>query len=580
MTIRARAPLLWARRFLVWPLNDLAALSIVLAAQVLLGYFLLDYAFKESGSLRVPAIILSLLPVSFAYFALSLLIAPYLSATLISGALLLFSVTNKVKLASIGDPITWSDISSLSNVSVVWTYLTWQHLLAVVALMCLVVAVGLFTRPNTAHWSQRPVKIVLSLMLLPAVFYPYAHKFNEEFARDIKVSLANFGISYSAWDWNLNLKNNGLPYHLIQTSERSLPAKATQEELAAFDNLQTVQRGAVVPPQNVIIILCESCWHDDTTFKGHFAEFEKLGFENFRGISPTYGGLTVNAEFELLVGLPTRGLHAGVIYQEYSDLISKRALTYPQSLNKAGFQTVAAHNHHRKFWRRNIVNGKLGFDRFIALGDMNYDGPTWADDKILFDVALETLEASDTNTFLFLTTVYSHGPYKFQNDFGEGVYQHRLKTTMQRATEFSRKVIADYPDSLILLLGDHKPALTRFFFENGTFPKDSFQKIGQNNSDFVFTKDQPSRAALGDVPGYIYHRDPARVSRFINNANKRPFYCITQALNREFTNIELPAFNYSQQQSICQNFTAESYNISIKLYPSWLYSKSLFESSS
>lgn len=558
---------------------EVVSLFLVIAAQLLAARFLQSYEFFSNGSPRWLAIAFSLAPVLFAYAAARVVLPPLLSALLVAAACAVLSIASATKLSLTNEPLSWTDLSAVGNISVAGRYLASTDVWIIggftfAALLAL--RVDPFRRLSFRAVCTRAA---VCLAVAPLPLYPYLDVVHDDVALTASSFVRQAGISYVVWDWSANVRQNGLPLHLVQTSRRTVPRDAGSAEREEFLRLAAGPVGRIDRPSNVIFILCESCWHDAHHFRGAFGGLENSGFRHFRAISPVYGGATVNASFELLTGLPSGGQLNGVVYQEYAPLIAERAHTYPRSLADVGYRAIAAHNHYRAMWRRDVVLRKFGFERFISREDMPAAGDAfWADDRVLFDAALEFLRRSGSGNFLFLTTVYTHGPYRFagDGDVGEGDYRRRLDVTLDRLVSFVREVRVLAPDSLILVVGDHKPSLARYFFEQGILPPSEFESTGETNEDFRF-RSESSRALRGDVPAYVFHRDARRVARLIEKAEGRPFFCLSQLVDEAFTGVDLPAFAFAAGRSICSDFRADRYDQAGEAFPSWLYALSLFD---
>lgn len=471
---------------------------------------------------------------------------------------------NNVKQSLTGEPLTWNDIYSVSNVSVVNKYLTIQQVLlvCVFSLIFFVLVVWQSRRGKNKVLAERLYFLGVVLMLIPFSTSPYAG-----------LVKTKEGMRYISWDWKGNVEYNGLLVHLMQTSLRVLPSKPTDQERENYSRLikSSVKSESVgESPQNIIVVMCEACWHDDNYFKKHFLPLEQLGFSGFRSSSPVYGGGTVNASLEFNLGMPVPGVLTGVVYQEYAPLIPEKAATYARALGDDGYTTFAMHNHVKKFWKRDQVLPKLGYDYFYGIEDMQKgDNSWWADDKSLYDKAIETLKNNpDGRNYFYLTTVYTHGPYPFNGDYGEADYEQRLSASIGRFVRFHRELISIVPNALVLFFADHKPAMNKFFYESGVFPESFFLSVGDKNEDFTFSKHQ-DLLLKGDVPTYVFHHDAERVSDFLNLASGKPFYCLSYFLNNFFTDVDVPAFKYIESKGSCSKAKREV------AFPEWLYSISL-----
>lgn len=406
--------------------------------------------------------------------------------------------------------------------------------------------------------------------LFPFAFYPYVGKINERLGVLLQSRLSDAGIRYYSWDWNHNLKSAGLILHLIQTSRREIPSQPNDLEMKYFSALQERGPEVLVKPKNIIFILCEACWFRGNFFKTEFTPLRSRGFKEFRAISPVYGGGTVNASFELLTGLPAHGALTGIIYQEYADLIKDEAITYPRALKKLGYQTIAAHNHTKFFWRRNIVKPKLGFDDFWGRENMRASDSFFADDEILFERALSELNRGGNPKFLFLTTVYTHGGYEQNNDYGEKDYSTRLSQTVSGMADFIDAALKIEPNTAILIVGDHMPALTKYFSDNSIFPKSVFEKMGDRNEDFKFNP-KPLRSIVGDMPAFFYYPNEKKVEKFVNNANKTSFYCMVNFFDQTFVGANLPTLNYLRRNDICSRLEGADYYDVAKSIPDYIF---------
>ncbi len=566
---------LFASRHMV-VLIEIAAPLIALAIQVVLLREMDRFRMRDEGELRFAAILLAASPGVFFYFLLRLISRPVVALLITASATVMLRLAANMKLAMSNDVLTWSDISSTANLSIVAHYFSLQHfvVLAVLVGVCVLLAYLVPKPKRTAGLAFFHLAALTALF--PLAFYPHSHVFGDGVGARLESLAARAGVTYAHWDWLANVRSNGLLVHLVQTSTSGLPDGPDAEELAVLERLSAAPAQPVAPPDNVIVVLCESCWHDEAFFRSSFAVLRDQGFREFRATSPAFGGRTVNASFELLTGLPSKGALSGVIYQEYAGLLSDAALSYPRSVQQQhGFATTAMHNHVRRFWKRDIVKPKLGFDRFVGIEDMGHSSSTWADDRILYDAAKAAMAERSARNYLFLTTVFLHGPFPFNGDFGESDYRNRLDLTMDRLASFTGELIGSDEDVVILVVGDHKPAMTRFFYEKGVIPADQFETVGRNDSDFRFVQ-EPAWHLVGDVPGYIYARDPERVEAFLRDAQRRPFYCVAHAVNTAFLGVQLPAYAYAREHGLCREDVVANYADAVTRFPGWLYAASLF----
>lgn len=126
--------------------------------------------------------------------------------------------------------------------------------------------------------------------------------------------------------------------------------------------------------------------------------------------SPTTGGMTVLAEFEMNTGLPVGLLKQGVVpYYYLSDQVPGLA----RSARQNGYQTLFAHPYVEKFWGRAKAIPALGYQerwfdtRFTTL---EHKGLYISDDALI-DHLLRRSEQDDQPLFAYAVTMQGHGPF-------------------------------------------------------------------------------------------------------------------------------------------------------------------------
>ncbi|MCL2164193.1 MAG: sulfatase-like hydrolase/transferase [Oscillospiraceae bacterium] len=246
---------------------------------------------------------------------------------------------------------------------------------------------------------------------------------------------------------------------------------------------------------DVIVVLSESYWDPTVLPNITFSEDPVPNLHRLKSITtsgnvvcPTFGGMTCNAEYELLTGNSFKLVGYGdtPYYKQktYIDRDNGRSLI---SMFKAnGYRTVALHTYMSSFYGRNIIYPKLGFETFIASEDMpdahlkgSLRGQEIISDEYFCDTLIETIENTTDPLFLFGITMQNHTPYfpeKYETtqihaDCGglvseetlehidtyiEGVYD--ADKVLGRLYEYVME--SDKP-IILLYFGDHLPLLTR-----------------------------------------------------------------------------------------------------------------------
>lgn len=512
------------------------------------------------------------------------------SEFIIIATILLLDHINTEKITLTGEPLSFNDLVSVENLSVASKYLTLEGVLffllfAFIGILCFIIG-----RKFVTKLINYFLLIVIFSVTTPFAFSQYVYSFfdnTSEVTQKYNVLMTEYNTAYIQWDWNSNALSNGLPLHLIQTSARKFIPSFSESERQVYSGMKHDKIGMSRRPKTVIYILCESCWYDKNNFKNEFQPLLDIGYKPFRAISPVYGGGTANAEFEMLTGLPSNSdVLSGIIYQEYSDFIKNNADTLPGRLHSQGYRSIAAHNFIRGFWRRDIVYRKFGFDKYIALPDMGELPPEYAekreswqwqpDDLLLYRSVLNEIKNNkDKDYFIHLVTMSTHGPNEFMNDFGEHSYLLKVRESISRLVDFTEEIYSLDPNAMILVYGDHKPAMNRYFYEKNVFPNDFFVKKGLKDSDFLFDS-SITPEDIGDVPVFIKGGDEESIDKIITDADGKPFFCISAIVDRQILHSGLPAFNYNNKHG-CLNVQPYEYQQLIKTTPPWIYSISLFK---
>ncbi|MGS3143375.1 LTA synthase family protein [Aeromonas sanarellii] len=126
--------------------------------------------------------------------------------------------------------------------------------------------------------------------------------------------------------------------------------------------------------------------------------------------SPTTGGMTVLAEFEMNTGLPAGLLKQGVVPYYY---LSNQVPGLAQSAKQSGYQTLFAHPYVEKFWGRAKAIPALGYEerwfdtRFTSL---EHKGLYISDDALI-DHLLKRTAQDDGPLFAYAVTMQGHGPF-------------------------------------------------------------------------------------------------------------------------------------------------------------------------
>jgi len=226
---------------------------------------------------------------------------------------------------------------------------------------------------------------------------------------------------------------------------------------------------------NVIVVMSES-YADFRVFdqldidKDCYKYFDKAISEGKGGtaITPTYASWTVRSEFELLFGLPVRGLNTPNMPQR--ELAEREQPALAQYYKSWGYDTVYIHPFQSGFYSRSRIYGYFGFEKMIFHDD--YEGTTdfnvpvkhfgtYVDDSTVFDQIIYELKNSDSPVYLHTTTMQNHQPYNQGKDPADefGNYLTWIQHSNEGLDKFLGEIKKLDEPTLVFFVGDHFPSL-------------------------------------------------------------------------------------------------------------------------
>lgn len=262
--------------------------------------------------------------------------------------------------------------------------------------------------------------------------------------------------------------------------------------LAANKNEETAE---IQDNPNIIVIMNESFADlktvgDFETNEDYMPFVNDMSKNTIKGqllVSP-FGGYTCNTEFEFLTGLSMGLLPNGSTpYLQYASKPYDFAL--PSYLSEKGYKTVALHPYLGRCWNRQKIYDLMGFDEFISIDNFDKLIPEdeweyiryYISDRTSYKGIIKSLEEKDKDEklFLFNTTMQNHGGYTYDGAEFPTItisdMQGRYKETEQylsliRESDEAFKELINYlkrydERTVVLMFGDHQPAVEQEFFE-------------------------------------------------------------------------------------------------------------------
>ena len=489
---------------------------------------------------------------------------------------LIFYGVSNIKLVNMGRVIEGRDLLYLGQATDVSDYLPWvQILLALLLLGSLLV-----------HKKRLKMNIqfvpLFCIVFCGVIFYS---KSSVVFANTNSFLQRSMNVHLDFWSSTANLETNGIFLHLLQTSPTSILPKAGEH---SFYSKRAVPVRSSLSTPDIFYVICESCFYSNSSespFNNSLKKLEALGLVHFEMVSPTYGGGTSEAEFELLTGLPASGL-VGIKYQVYGGSFSDTSKTLARELLNSGYRTFFMHNTPASHWRRYEVVPKFGFEEQYYIDSMTDLGDErWARDKALYSKALEKYREElqqpfSKPVFMNLLAVYSHGGYGQDELMGVGNFNKKIEVVVDDFIAFyntARKVAADSGrETVFIVIGDHKPALLEAFEAFGEIPSSAIQMGVGGGKSIKNQLNSEEKIAVGRMPIFISKSLKEFVSRDV--LSEKPFFCLPSYINLLSINssksyLESVRFYCESEKSLNMNDDS----ILQKIFVQELYSENLFE---
>lgn len=493
-----------------------------------LYYFLLNQDFKK----------MIYLPTHL--FGLTILITVFLLTTCILGntkittnvlsiILLIFMIINQLKISYAQDPVMFSDIFFLqdtqsilditgSTMAIMLIQLIPWTLVYIIALIC-INFVSFKTRFNICTYKKRV------LFLIPCIIYLFVIYFPND---NVTVFMQN-----KVFDKVTNAKNNqtttNIAYYQkhgiisgmygLLLSNRFIEPKNYKSLVNNLDNIMESNSTKYTDyvnknctswgTPNIIMIFSESFWDldklDEVSFdKPITSNLHKLMNTGIYAemISPTFGGISANIEYQVLTGSNLSFFCEG--YIPYMQLLTN------SNYNNAPYvSNVLKSNNYKtqltSTWKSTLYNCSRAYDYMdidVTKYDIDFDNPTKKggriSEKAVVDEIIDALESKDDNTKLFHMdlTAQTHMPY-YKERYKDEEYDIKITSSPLSSTEnemllcYAQGVydadkqlgrlydyIQDYDEpTIIVFYGDHLPYL------NNSSGEDIYNDLEYFNTD-------------------------------------------------------------------------------------------------
>lgn len=413
-------------------------------------------------------------------FLLALFRSGWISIAVQSVVYMALSITELFKYGTNGNHLILSDMKLVRSVKSLKSF-AYIKITPRLVIYCLIViafiALAFYFNPK---FRLKPVKRIVAacacvipcagLILIPA-FYSSVYKV---FGVDTTAATNTFKL-------NEKFQSNSFLAFIVQTASESYANRLTEPE--NYDDQHVTEiveeepeaandfNGGQKP--NVIVVMSES-YADFRVFDElniddkYYSGFDNAREEGYAGttITPTYASWTVRSEFELLFGLPVRGINTPNMPQR--ELASREQPALAQYYKNWGYSTAYVHPFQSSFYSRSRIYGKFGFDTMIfhndQTGESDFTVPvehfgTYVDDKTVYNQLVDLVKTTDDPIYIHTTTMQNHQPYN-QGDGDEITnYLTWIQHTNEGLTEFLDELEKIDEPTLVFFVGDHFPSL-------------------------------------------------------------------------------------------------------------------------
>lgn len=413
-------------------------------------------------------------------FLLALFRSGWISIAVQSFVYMALSITELFKYGTNGNHLILSDMKLVRSVKSLKSFAYIKITPRLVIYCLIVIAFIVLAYYFNPKFRLKPIKRVITacacvipfagLILIPAFYSPIY----KAFGIDTTSATNTFKL-------NEKFQSNSFLAFIVQTASESYANRLTEPEnyddehvTEIVDETPTTDNdfnGGEKP--NVIVIMSESYADfrafdelniDDKYYEG----FDKACSEGYTGttITPTYASWTVRSEFELLFGLPVRGINTPNMPQR--ELADREQPALAQYYKSWGYSTAYVHPFQSSFYSRSRIYGKFGFDKMIfhndQTGESDFTVPvehfgTYVDDKTVFNQLIDLVKTTDDPIYIHTTTMQNHQPYNLGDGDEITNYLTWIQHTNEGLTEFLDELKQIDEPTLVLFVGDHFPSL-------------------------------------------------------------------------------------------------------------------------
>lgn len=425
----------------------------------------------------------------------------YRTTVLLSAALVLFGIVNQLKIAYSDTPVFLSDFFFLNSAGTFMDILKGtimgiilKYLVIIVAFLTGIVCICKFAKNRNEFSIRKRFRafyIILPILFMVIISVPnknISHFMLKTFF-SIDERQDNYATTNMGYYFKFGVFGGLYGQNLESRLEEPDGYDPSELEQLVEESCKKKRNSHKFGKPNIVMIFSESFWNIDDMKEVRFDQPVASNFEQLKQkgilvdmISPSYGGISSNVEYEMLTGSSIKFFSSGYIpyMQLYIDDKYIKAPSVIQELKRNGYKT-----HITSTWESSLFNCKSVYEYFGVdvteykedLKDSYKKGGRISDAYVAERLIQELKEKpKDEKLFTMILTAQAHMPFNFDKyeDYDISIVDSKLdpeeedtiRSYAQGVYDADKQLkevydfIQTYEEPTILIFyGDHLPYL-------------------------------------------------------------------------------------------------------------------------
>lgn len=425
----------------------------------------------------------------------------YRTTVLLSAALILFGIVNQLKIAYSDTPVYLSDFFFLNSAGTFMDILKGtimgiilKYLVIIVAFLTGIVYICKFAKKQNEFSIRKRFRtfyIILPILFMVIISVPnknISHFMLKTFF-SIDERQDNYATTNMGYYFKFGVFGGLYGQNLESRLEEPDGYDPSELEQLVEESCKKKRNSHKFGKPNIVMIFSESFWNIDDMKEVRFDQPVASNFEQLKQkgilvdmISPSYGGISSNVEYEMLTGSSIKFFSSGYIpyMQLYIDDKYNKAPSVIQELKRNGYKTHITSTWESSLFNCKSVYGYFGVDVTEYKEDLkdSYKKGGRISDAYVAERLIQELKEKpkDEKLFTMILTAQAHMPFNFDKyeDYDISIVDSKLdpeeedtiRSYAQGVYDADKQLkevydfIQTYEEPTILIFyGDHLPYL-------------------------------------------------------------------------------------------------------------------------